>query len=145
MAAAANDPGAASGVLAPRLVRLAHHDYPDGLLANQRPPGACPDPAHVGGERIHVHLGDEALEGGHPDRLPLEEPAADRVLGDPRELAPGDPAAQLVLAAHQVVEVGAPEAGHVALERARVPHPPGAERAVAGEAAEVARQLGAPL
>src|SRR5436190_13652071 len=32
MAAAANDPGAASGVLAPRLVRLAHHDYPDRLL-----------------------------------------------------------------------------------------------------------------
>src|SRR5436190_23948265 len=33
MAAAANDPGAASGVLAPRLVRLAHHDYSDRLLS----------------------------------------------------------------------------------------------------------------
>src|SRR5438093_12171679 len=33
MAAAANDPGTASGVLAPRLVRLAHHGYSGSLLA----------------------------------------------------------------------------------------------------------------
>src|SRR2546428_9920493 len=48
MAAAANDPGerggsrAAGWVLAPRLVRLAHHDYSDGLLAGEserRAPG----------------------------------------------------------------------------------------------------------
>src|SRR5439155_1121670 len=44
---------------------------------------------------------------------------------------------------HQVVEIGAPEAGHVALERARVPNAPGAEGPVAGEAAEVARDLAA--
>ncbi len=32
MSAAANDPGAASGVLAPRLIRLARHGYSDRLL-----------------------------------------------------------------------------------------------------------------
>src|SRR5206468_8107772 len=113
------------------------------LLANERPPAPGTDPAHVGGERIHVRFGDEVRVGGHLDRLALEEPAADRVLGDARELALGDPGAQLLVAAHQVVEVGAPEAGHVALERARVPDAPGAERPVAGEAAEVAGNLAA--
>src|SRR5207244_3685789 len=40
VAAAGDDPGAASGVLAPRLVRLARHHYPDGLLAGARAPRA---------------------------------------------------------------------------------------------------------
>src|SRR5437667_12012911 len=43
MAAAANDPGAASGVLAPRLVRLARHDYPDRLLVRARAQGQVVD------------------------------------------------------------------------------------------------------
>src|SRR6266403_1128164 len=113
------------------------------LLSHQWPPAPGTDPAHVGGERLHVRVGDEVLVGGHLDRLAFEEPAADRVLGDARELALGDPGAQLVVAAHQVVEVGAPETGHVALQRARVPDAPGAEGPVAGEAAEVARDLAA--
>src|SRR5437867_7340174 len=89
-----------------------------GLLLNERPPAASSDPAHVGRERIHVRFGDEVLVGRHLDRLALEEAAADRVLGDARELALRDPGPELVVAAHQVVEIGAPEAGHVALERA---------------------------
>src|SRR5437667_8333040 len=61
------------------------------LLVNEGPPAPGTDPAHVGGERIHVRFGDEVLVGRHFDRLAPEEAAADRVLGDARELALRDP------------------------------------------------------
>src|SRR5438445_597601 len=91
------------------------------LLSHQGPPAPGTDPAHVGGERLHVRVGDEVLVGGHLDRLALEEPAADRVLGDARELALGDPGAQLVLAARVLRAAATP-------------------RSVAREAPELARQ-----
>src|SRR5438445_8111324 len=64
---------------------------PSTLLVNERLPAPGTYPAHVGGERIHVRFGDEVLVGRHLDRLAPEEAAADRVLGDARELALRDP------------------------------------------------------
>src|SRR5436305_6606157 len=65
MPAAANDPGAASGVLAPRLVRLARHDYSDRLLGAERR------------EVDAVELGDVLAE----DRAPLLRGERAGVLG----------------------------------------------------------------
>src|SRR6266481_10166427 len=87
MAAAANDPGAASGrarssllrrasrhassvvaalaALAPRLVRLARHDYPDGLLAKRRNhvlPEQLDRPGHlVGRDVVRLHQAEELV------------------------------------------------------------------------------------
>src|SRR5207247_2883059 len=105
--------------------------------ARERAPRAGVDPAHVGGQRADVVLGEEAAEGCHLDRLATKEERADRVLGDSPDLALRDPVPELLVAAHAVVEVRTPVARHVALERARVGSPAGAERTVAGEAAEL--------
>src|SRR5439155_662985 len=103
---------------------------------------AAVDPADVGGQRADVVLGEEAAEGCHLDRLATEEERADQVLGDSPDLALRDPVPELLVAAHEVVEVRTPEARHVALERARVGHAAGAERTVAGEAAELRGEIG---
>src|SRR5207245_2365501 len=55
----------------------------------------------------------------------------------------GDPLPQLVIAAHEVVEVPAPEPRHVALQRSGVRETAGTERAMAPEAPEVGGELGA--
>src|SRR5437667_9629907 len=80
MAAAANDPGAASGVLAPRLVRLAHHDYPtDSYGKTSAFPLASPssvvDQLHVAGAEAGRRVGRSragrgvVADQGEPDRL----------------------------------------------------------------------------
>src|SRR5216117_2039985 len=81
MAAAANDPGAASGELAPRLVRLAHHDYPDGLLMSHTLPAALID-------TLRARLGDRARPGESLARYTsfrIGGPADVLVLPDTRE------------------------------------------------------------
>src|SRR5947208_3846976 len=109
--------------------------------ARERAPRAGVDPAHVGGQRADVVLGEEAAEGRHLDRLATEEERADRVLGDSPDLALRDPVPELLVAAHEVVEVRTPVARHVALERARVGYATSAERTVAGEAAELRGEI----
>src|SRR5437870_10370221 len=81
MAAAANDQGAASGVPAPRLVRLAHHDYPDGLLMSHTLPAALID-------TLRARLGDRARPGESLARYTsfrIGGPADVLVLPDTRE------------------------------------------------------------
>src|SRR5207247_10260485 len=84
MAAAANDQGAASGVPAPRPVRLAHHDYPEGLLMSHTLPAALID-------TLRARLGDRARPGESLPRYTsfrIGGPAAVPVLPAPRaELA----------------------------------------------------------
>src|SRR5438552_12434955 len=110
--------------------------------AREWTPGSGTDPAHVGGERVDVVRGDEATVGRHLDHLAAEEERADPVLGDPSDLAFGNPLPELVVTAYEIVEVRPPEARHVSFERARVRHAPRTERAMAGEAAELRSELG---
>src|SRR5207245_6285099 len=105
--------------------------------AREWTPRSGTDPAHVGSQRVDVVRGEEAAEGCHLDRLATKEEPADRVLGDSPDLALRDPVPELLVAAHEIVEVRTPVARHVALERARVGYAAGAERTVAGEAAEL--------
>src|SRR5439155_14916440 len=113
--------------------------------ASETSPAAGPDPADVRHERVDVlrRLEVAVAEGRHLDHLPAEEDAADRVPGDARDTALGDPLPQLAVVAHQLVEICAPEAGDVALEGAGVRHAPGAQRPMARKAAELRGALGA--
>src|SRR5439155_13209728 len=114
--------------------------------ASETSPAAGPDPAHVRHEGVDVlrRLDVAVGEGRHLDHLAADEDAADRMLGDARDAALGDPLPQLPVVAHQLVEVGAPEAGDVTFERAGVRHAARAERPVARKAAELRGALGAP-
>src|SRR5262249_14235981 len=106
-------------------------------LADERAPGAGPHPAHVGHQRPRVLRREEALVSQNLDYLAGEKPAADRTAGDTGNLSLLDPALQLVVVPHQLVEVRTPEPRDVALERARIRGSTAPHRAVAAEAAEV--------
>src|SRR5439155_791178 len=97
--------------------------------------GQNPEPAHAYADGVG------AASTNLLDPLPGEEPAAGRMAGDTGNLSLLDPALELVVVPHQLVEVRTPEAWNVPLERARIRHSPAAERAVAAETGEVAGEL----
>src|SRR5204862_4670010 len=99
--------------------------------ARERLPRAGVHPAHVCGERADVVLGEKTAVRSHLDRLALNEEAPDGMLPEASAPSLGDPLPQLVIAAHEVVEVLAPEPRHVALQRSGVREPAGTERAMA--------------
>ena len=63
------------------------------------------------------------------------------MFGDPGDLAILDPGFEFLVALHQLLEVGAPEPGNVAFERARVRQATGTHRPMAAETIEFERQV----
>src|ERR1700694_5209485 len=82
------------------------------------------NPVHVGAELLDVGLGQRALEGGHLDRLAVEEEGGGRILPQAANLALRHPLAELGWTLHQLEKIAGVPRRDVSLERARGGGPP---------------------